>query len=597
MATQSNSPQSNSQDSPIPLPDGTQFQIWQDETDYQNVYYVDQQHPGAADDNPGTEEAPFLTIQAAAEVVGPAEKVLIKSGIYRELVQPRRGGTGADGMISYEAAPGAEAIIRGSEVLTSAWANELPPHSVSVWNTELPEAFFEGDHPFGVINTTDEDFELMRWARGSKGIVPHSLPRAMVFHDGRRLTQLGTRDDLPRVPGTFWIDAEERQLFVSLFDQGNPQTCVIEATTRQFLFNPLVRGLGYIRVAGLTLEHAGNGFIRSGNGALAVWGGHHWIIEDNTVRHINSVGIEIGGYTDERREDENRDQLEAKTGDHLVRGNHVYDCGTGGIQGTVVPRSLVADNHIHDCGWQEVQVYQETAGIKILLLTDTVVQCNHIHDIVASPAIWIDFANQNSRVCRNLLHDIASLNGAIFFEASNIPNMIDHNVIYNVAVGSGVYNRDCDALLIAHNLVMNCHHAGIHMRKTPTRDRVGICKNNRVINNIIAQCGVAFDYEVMENISDNNILSGMGEDFSLDDWQRSGLDTRSTTAELDIAIEPEGESLAWSSPADALAMVTGDELLTLDYFGRPYPGDEVSVGPFTEGWSPVSRRLRLTPNS
>ena len=87
-------------DVPTLLPDGTPFPVWQDETDYRKMYYVDQQHPEAADDNPGTEEAPFMTIQAAAEVVGPGEKVLIKSGVYRELVQPRRGGTGVDGMIS-----------------------------------------------------------------------------------------------------------------------------------------------------------------------------------------------------------------------------------------------------------------------------------------------------------------------------------------------------------------------------------------------------------------------------------------------------------------------------------------------------------------
>ena len=140
------------------------------------------------------------------------------------------------------------------------------------------------------------------------------------------------------------------------------------------MFNPLVTGLGYIHVRGLTIAHAGNGFIRSGNGALATRGGHLWIIEDTTVRHINSVGIEIGGYTDERAEDQDREEIYEKRGDHLVRRNHVYDCGTGGIQGPVVPRGLVADNHIHPCGWQEVQSYQETAGIKILMLRDTVVQ-------------------------------------------------------------------------------------------------------------------------------------------------------------------------------------------------------------------------------
>ncbi len=298
---------SSAQESPTILPDGTRFQIWQDETDYRKVYYVDQQHPGAADDNPGTEEAPFLTIQAAAEVVEPAERVLIKSGIYRELVQPRRGGNGADEMISYEAAPGADAIVRGSEVLNATWTHS--DRWVSVWTADLPEAFFEGDHPFAVINTTDADFELMPWARGDKGTVPHSLPRAMVFQDGRRLTQLGTCDDVPRVTGAFWIDTEHHALYVKPFDRTDPNTCEMEATARQFLLNPLVTGLGYIRINGLTFEHAGNGFIRSGNGAVTTWGGHHWIIEDNTVRHINAVAIEMGGYSDEGTERENENEL------------------------------------------------------------------------------------------------------------------------------------------------------------------------------------------------------------------------------------------------------------------------------------------------
>jgi hypothetical protein len=241
-----------------------------------------------------------------------------------------------------------------------------------------------------------------------------------------------------------------------------------------------------------------------------------------------------------------------------------------------------------------VQSYQETAGIKILLTLDTVVQCNHIHHCYAAPGIWMDFVNRNSRVCRNLLHDIATFNGAIFFEASNVPNLIDHNVVYNVEAGSGIYQQDCDQLLIAHNLVLNCDHAGVHMRKNPTRDRVGVCKDNRIINNIIARCPIPFEYVVMENVSDNNILSGMGEGFSLEEWQESGLDAHSRTATLDMAIDP-GDQLLLGSSADAVPAVPRDELLSCDYFGRPHPGDEVPAGPFTEGWSEVPRRLRLTP--
>ena len=359
----------------------------------------------------------------------------------------------------------------------------------------------------------------------------------------------------------------------------------------------MTKGLGYIRLKGLTFEHAGNGFIRSGNGAVATWGGHHWIIEDNTVRHVNAVAIEIGAFTDEGGEGGGgRMELEKTIGDHMVRGNHVYDCGTGGIQGTVVARSLVADNHIHDIGWQEVQSYQETAGVKILLTLDAVVQCNHIHDCHGAPAIWIDCGNRNSRVTRNLVHDIAAANGAIFFEASNVLNLIDHNVIYNVEQGNGVYQRDCDGLLIAHNLIRNCANAGVCIRKTPSRDRVGICTNNHIINNVIAECGVAFDFDIMDNVSDYNILSNMGPGFNLGDWQASGLDEHSTTVNLNLAIDPGDPSLAWSSQEDAVPTVGRHELLSLDYFGRPYPGDDITVGPFIEGWSSVPRRLRLACN-
>ena len=88
-------------------------------------------------------------------------------------------------MISLEVAPGADATIRGSLVL-SAWTGSDVARSVSVWMTELPEAFFEGDHPFALVSTTEEDFESMPWAQAERGRVPHTLPRAMVFQDGRR---------------------------------------------------------------------------------------------------------------------------------------------------------------------------------------------------------------------------------------------------------------------------------------------------------------------------------------------------------------------------------------------------------------------------
>ena len=583
---------SSPEDLAILLPDGTEFRTWEDETEYRRVYYVDQNHSAAADDNPGTEEAPFLTIQRAADVVQPAEKVLIKTGTYREWVRPQRGGKGPDSMISFEAAPGAEAIISGSDVLRTTWANSGRSKSANVWEADLPAEFFSDDHPFTAINTSDDDFAVMRWARAEQGRIPHTLPRAMVFQDGRRLTQLASIDELHRVAGTFWIDRENRQLHVNPFDRRDPNFRHIEVTTRQFLINPLVKGMEYIRIKGLTFEHAGNGFIRSGNGAITTWGGRHWIIEDNTVRHVNAVGIEIGAFTEEGPNAGNRNELAMTTGDHLVRRNHVYDCGTGGIQGTVVSRSLVSDNHIHDCGWQDVERYWEVAGIKLLIMLDSVVTRNHVHDCYASAGIWIDFANRNTRVTRNLIHDISSYAGGLFFEASNVLNLIDHNVVYNVQ-GSGFYLHDSDRLLVTHNLLVNCAPYGIRMTKTKTRDRVGVSKHNRVINNIVAQCPVPFEYANTENVSDYNVVSGAGKAFGLDEWQSTGLDANSRTADLDINIGPEDGIISWSARSDEVLTVPRDERMGIDYLGRRYAEGAIAVGPFVEGWSPVHRRLKL----
>ena len=45
------------------------------------IYHVAKQ---GDDKNPGTEQRPFLTIQRAAELAGPGEKIIVHEGEYRE---------------------------------------------------------------------------------------------------------------------------------------------------------------------------------------------------------------------------------------------------------------------------------------------------------------------------------------------------------------------------------------------------------------------------------------------------------------------------------------------------------------------------------
>jgi len=107
------------------MPDGTDFISWERPADFTRTLHVDSGHPQADDTNPGTAEAPFASIAAAAKIVQPGERVLVHPGVYREWVRPARGGTSPEAMIHFEAATPGEVVISASEVYDGGAAAEV----------------------------------------------------------------------------------------------------------------------------------------------------------------------------------------------------------------------------------------------------------------------------------------------------------------------------------------------------------------------------------------------------------------------------------------------------------------------------------------
>ncbi len=143
------------------LPDGTEFQSWEKAFHFSKTYYVDGQAKNADDKGPGSKERPFRTINAAAQVLQPGERVVIAEGVYRECIRPARGGAGPDAMISYEAAPSAKVVVKGATVVkdwkpSEGWNFGLDPeshHPVKAWELRLEPAMFpNGYNPFEVDN-------------------------------------------------------------------------------------------------------------------------------------------------------------------------------------------------------------------------------------------------------------------------------------------------------------------------------------------------------------------------------------------------------------------------------------------------------------
>jgi alpha-L-arabinofuranosidase len=567
------------------LSDGAEFKTWENQSAFSKTYYVDQNHAQASDTNAGTEDSPFRTINCAAQRVRAGERVVVNSGVYRELIRPRFGGKRCDKMISYEAAAHAKVIVKGSRVIKGWIPSKSRNSNVhdGIWMLAFKSQRFEEDNPFLIENASQADIEIMPWAKKWAGKLPYTLGRGLVFQDGQRLAQVAEYGDMQDRDGTYWVDRDDEILHIRPFGDVRPANVTLEITTQQHIFMPERTGLGFIRVKGFIFEHAGNGLPRTGVGAVYTKGGHHWIIEDNIVRQVHSVGIEIGARTDESPSGARTDMGRAarNPGCMIVRRNELYECGTGGIQGLRIKRALVEDNHIHHCGWMNVQRYWETGAIKLLLNLNTLVRSNLIHDIQAAPAIWMDYDNINSRVSRNVIYNVESSNGAIFIEASQVPNLVDHNIVINTT-GSAIYQHDCDELTVAHNLVFDSTKQAVEMRICSGRrvnGRLSTCKRNRVLNNIFvrARKGVWFIDE--DNVSDRNIFVDCADEFDFAQWQESGFGAHSLVANIDCRFDATNRTLTWSTD-QKLPSCGVVEPCSHDFFDHPRNSITNSAGPW-----------------
>lgn len=95
------------------------------------------------DENPGSKQEPFLTIQRAADLAQPGDVITVHEGVYRERVNPPRGGTSEGVRITYQAVHGEDVVIKGSEVV-KGWEKIQD----DVWKVVLPNSVFVGFNPF-----------------------------------------------------------------------------------------------------------------------------------------------------------------------------------------------------------------------------------------------------------------------------------------------------------------------------------------------------------------------------------------------------------------------------------------------------------------
>jgi len=96
-----------------------------------------------SDTNAGTRRAPLRTIQQAADRAQAGDVITVHEGVYRERINPPRGGESDSKRIVYQAARGANVQVKGSEAVTG-WERVQD----EVWKATLPNRYFGSFNPY-----------------------------------------------------------------------------------------------------------------------------------------------------------------------------------------------------------------------------------------------------------------------------------------------------------------------------------------------------------------------------------------------------------------------------------------------------------------
>jgi len=433
------------------------------------------------DSDAGDRSSPYLTISKAAQVARPGDIVTVHAGTYREWVRPARGGTGEDKRITYRAAPGEKAIVKGSERITS-WTRE----GAGVWKVELSNAFFGDYNPYA-LKLSGGWLNYGKWHH-----------RGDVYLNGEAFYEKQTTEEVKQAGQSWHCQAGEQVTTIwANFGDANPNTQLAEINVRESLFMPEVTGLKYITLDGLHFMHAAANWappvIELQTGAVGPRMGKHWIIHNCTVLNARCVGIILGQAPGVKYDD-----IDAY-GDHIVRNNVIKRCGQAGIAGQKgATRSLIAGNFIEDTNYRREFGGWETAAIKLHNSVDTTISGNLIrgvyHQQQSAYGIWMDYANQGTRITRNIIYNTEA--ETIFLEMNHGPAIIDNNIL----VGKGLRSNS-EATLIAHNLLVDSwykyqpdtNRRSSYYRPHTTIDvgrKTGTAQDERWYNNIFIRRGL-----------------------------------------------------------------------------------------------------------
>jgi len=397
------------------------------------------------DANNGTEAAPFRTIGRAAESAYPGDVITVHSGVYREWIDPPRGGESDDRRIVYRAAPGEKVEIKGSEVITD-WQKTKG----TVWKVTLPNSFFGDYNPY-----TDPIFGDWFWNGGWK---QHT---GEVFINNKSLWETDSLHKVINPPVNNNLQDPDGQKYkwycesdgknttiYANFHHFNPNKEFVEISVRRTCFYPSKPGINYLTLSGFHISQAASQWAAPTAeqiGMIATHWNKGWIIENNVISNAKCSGITLGKergtghnvWSADPSYDGSLHYIEVtfKTlrngwnkgniGSHIVRNNEIFNCGQTGICGSHGEAfSIIENNHIHHIYTKRQYWGAEMGGIKFHAAIDVIIRNNLIHD--CDRGLWLDWMAQGTRVTGNLFYN--NTDQDVYMEVDHGPTLLDNNI-------------------------------------------------------------------------------------------------------------------------------------------------------------------------
>ena len=387
--------------------------------------------PHGEDTHPGTVQTPLRTIQRAADLAQPGDTITVHQGVYRERVNPPRGGVSDEKRIVYQAAPGDKVVITGSEVVTG-WEKVQN----NTWRVKLPNAFFGTFNAFA-------DLLKGHWFE-PKGREHHT---GAVYLNGEWLVEAAELETVLAAPKAdaepLWfarVDGTNTVIWAQ-FTGVDPNKERVEVNARQTVFYPDQPGRNYITVRGFTLTQAATPWAPPTTEQIGLIGTHWskgWLIESNTISHSVCAGLTLGiknmgeftgnlaGYTQMidvalGSGGWSKDNI----GHHVVRGNRVSYCEQAGICGSLGGAfSIIEGNEVSHIHVRRLFHGQEQGGIKLHGAVDTVIRGNCVHD--TPRGLWLDWMGQGAEISGNLAYNNSTVD--LYLEVDHGPAVVANNI-------------------------------------------------------------------------------------------------------------------------------------------------------------------------